>query len=76
MTPTLTLMVQREAEIDGFKPMSFYNVVIDCNDIAASSERMTAIDKATSVKEYCEDTKNDVVQSVETKDKREKEPAL
>ena len=30
MSPTLALIVQREAEIDAFKPVPFYTVALDC----------------------------------------------
>lgn len=39
MTPTLAMIVQREAEIDGFKPESIYRLSISCGGITALSDR-------------------------------------
>ncbi len=39
MTPTLAMIVQREAEIDGFKPEPIYRLSISCGGITALSDR-------------------------------------
>ena len=39
MTPTLALVVDREAAISEFKKEKFYTVVLDCGKFTASSER-------------------------------------
>ena len=39
MTPTLAMIVQREAEIDGFKPESIYRLSISYGGITALSDR-------------------------------------
>ena len=40
MTPTLALIVQREAEIAAFRPEAFYTVNLRCGDFAAVSEKV------------------------------------
>ena len=40
MSPTLALIVQREAEIDAFKPVPFYTVALDLPGLTAASARM------------------------------------
>ena len=38
MTPTLAMIVQRETEIDGFKPEPIYRLSISCGGITALSD--------------------------------------
>jgi len=52
MTPTLALIVQREADIDAFKPTPFYTVTLGLSDFAATGERLA--DKAQERKEKTE----------------------
>ena len=40
MSPTLAIIVQREAEIDAFKPVPFYSVALDLPSFTAASARM------------------------------------
>ena len=40
MSPTLALIVQREAEIDAFKPVPFYTVQLELPGFSVSRERM------------------------------------
>ena len=46
MTPTLALIVQREADIDAFKPTPFYTVTLGLSDFAATGERLAEIGRA------------------------------
>ena len=41
MSPTLALIVQREAEIDTFKPVPFYTVSLELPGLTVSGERMS-----------------------------------
>lgn len=75
MSPTLALVVQREAEIDAFKPEPFYTVTLGLPDFAASGERMKNKAEAVSLQKACVGA-DAVVQKVERKDKSEKPPAL
>ena len=75
MSPTLALIVQREAEIDTFKPVPFYTVTLELPGFTVSGERMA--DKAASeqLKTACQGA-TATVKKVERKDKSEKPPAL
>lgn len=76
MTPTLALIVQREADIDAFKPTPFYTVTLGLSDFAATGERLTDKAKAQAVQEACVAADIATVKSVERKEKTEKPPAL
>lgn len=75
MSPTLAMMVQREAEIDSFHPESFYNVHLALSDFTAVGERLKSRADAEKVQEACVDAEA-VVTTVERKEKAEKPPAL
>ena len=75
MSPTLALIVQREAEISAFQPEPFYNIVLALSDFTAMSERFSDAAAAHQLQEACVDN-TAVVQSVERKEKSEKAPAL
>lgn len=74
MSPTLALLVQREAEISAFVPEPFYTVQLDCGFIAAT-DRMKDRKTADGIANACKG-KTAIVKSVERKEKAEKAPAL
>jgi DNA topoisomerase III, bacteria and conjugative plasmid len=73
MSPTLALLVQREAEISAFVPEPFYTVQLDCG-FTAATERMTDRSTADAILSNC--GKTATVISIERKEKTEKAPAL
>ena len=75
MSPTLALIVQREAEIDTFKPVPFYTVVLELTDFSVSGERMADKDAAEQQKAACQGAAA-TVKKVERRDKSEKPPVL
>ena len=75
MSPTLALIVQREAEIDTFKPVSFYTVTLELPGFSVSGERMADKAAAHQLKNACQGAAA-TVKKVERKDKSEKPPAL
>lgn len=75
MSPTLAMIVQREAEISGFKSEPFYTVVLALSDFSATSERINDKAEAEQLMIDCADG-TAVVESVERKEKSEKAPAL
>ena len=75
MTPTLALIVQREAEIDSFKPVPFYTVTLELPGFSASGERMADKAAAQQLKTACQGAAA-TVKKVERKDRAEKPPAL
>ena len=75
MSPTLALIVQREAEIDTFKPVPFYTVALELPGLTVSGERMADKAAAKQLKETCRGA-NVTIKKVECKEKSEKPPAL
>ena len=74
MSPTLALLVQREAEISAFQPETFYTVQLDCG-FTAVSERMKDRKSADGIANTCKGQAT-TVKSVACKEKSEKAPAL
>ena len=75
VSPTLALLVQREAEIKAFQPEPFYTVKLDTGDFTAVSEKMKNKPDAENLKSACAGA-SAVIRSVEQKEKSEKAPAL
>ena len=74
MSPTLALMVQREAQIQAFVPERFYTVNLDCG-FSAASDRIQDFTDATKIAEACKGAEA-IVQSVERREKTENAPLL
>lgn len=75
VSPTLALLVQREAEIKAFQPEPFYTVKLGAGDFTAASEKLKNKQDAENLKSACTGTMA-VIRSVEQKEKSEKAPAL
>ena len=75
MTPTLALLVQREAEIGAFKPEAFYTVNLACGDFDAVSEKYKDKTETDTIAAACKG-QTAAVTSMERKEKTEKAPAL
>ncbi len=75
MSPTLALIVQREAEIAAFQPKPFYTVELDCGGLTLSGERLDSRQAAQEAAARCHGNAA-VVQSVERREKTEQPPAL
>lgn len=75
VSPTLSLIVQRECDINAFKPEPFYTVQLNCDGFTASSEKMKDKSQAEKIKQEC--CGNSVtVKSIERKEKNERPPLL
>ena len=75
VSPTLALLVQREAEINAFQPESFYTVHLDFNGFSAAGGRMKEQAEAERLAGDC-NGKAAAVTSVVQTEKTEKAPAL
>ena len=75
VSPTLALLVQREAEINAFQPETFYTVHLDFNGFSAAGERMKEQAEAERLAGDCNCKTAAVTSVVQTK-KTEKAPAL
>ena len=76
MTPTLAMIVEREAEIEGFKPEPIYRLSIKSAGIVATSDRFENRQDAENVLNRLREEKTALVTKLETTDKQEKAPQL
>ena len=75
VSPTLSLLVQREAEIEAFVPESYYKVILDCGSFKAASERITDPDAAARMADVCRN-RAVLVKDVDVKEKAEQPPQI
>ena len=75
LTPTLTLLAEREAAIEHFKKEKFYTVELDAQGLRASSGKFNSKTDAEKLRSACLG-KTAVVQSIAKKDKTERPPKL
>ena len=75
VSPTLALLVQREAEISAFQPEAFYTVQLGFGDFSVAGERMKDKSEAQKLAESCKG-QSAAVRSVTETEKTEKAPAL
>ena len=75
MSPTLALLVQREAEIQAFTSRSFYVPEITCGGFTASGDKLTEKQAAEAVRREC-DGQTASVLSVEKQTKTVQPPRL
>jgi len=75
VSPTLALIVQREAEIAAFEPRPFYTVELECGGMALAGERLDARADTDAVAAACKGGAA-TVRAVERKEKTERPPAL
>ena len=75
MTPTLALLVEREALIQAFRSTPFYTVQLDCGSLRAISERLTERAEAERIAALC-DGKEARIIKLEQKERLEQPPRL
>ena len=75
LSPTLAMLVEREAQISGFTPKSFYTVNVTAHGMNAVSERFETAQEAQKLLESCKSSPL-IVKTVERKEKSEKAPLL
>lgn len=76
MTPTLAMVVMRDAAIQGFREEPFYTVQISTDGITAASARFKEKMDAEKLVRACMDSGKVMIQKVEQKEKTEKCPQL
>ena len=74
VSPTLSLLVERKREIEGFKPETFYTAALNCGGVSLSSDRIAEKAEADALADIC--TGELHVAKVERREKRENPPAL
>lgn len=75
VSPTLALIVHRDAEIRAFQPERYYTVSLTFPDFTAVSEKFKSKAEADAALAACEG-QSAVVTKLDRKEKREKAPAL
>lgn len=75
VSPTLALVVARDAEIKAFQPEPFYTVNLDFGEFSAGSAKCKKKADAENILAACTG-QNAVVSKIECKEKSEKAPAL
>lgn len=76
MTPTLAMIVQRESEIETFKPEPFYRLSITSGGITALSDRFENRQEAEENLKRLKEQKTAQTTKIDTVDKQEKAPQL
>lgn len=76
MTPTLAMVVMRDAQIAAFKPEPFWTVQINAGGVAAASRRFQKKADAETLLSQCSLEGKAVIETVETKEKAERPPLL
>lgn len=76
MTPTLAMLVTREAEISGFKPEPFYTIAITVGGVKATGERIMDKNEAMAVLQKVREAEKAVIRKNRTTEKQEKAPQL
>ena len=76
MTPTLAMVVMRDAAIRTFKPEPFYSAELKFRDFQAGGERMKEKAEAEKLVAECCQAGSAIITKVEQKEKSEKPPAL
>ena len=76
MTPTLAMIVEREAEIKGFKPENFYTVQMLVSGVAVTSKRFKTMQEAEGLAQKVSAADKAKISKMETSTKQEKPPLL
>ena len=76
MTPTLAMVVMRDAAIRAFKPEPFYSAELKFRDFQAGGERMKEKAEAEKLVAECCQAGSAIITKVEQKEKSEKPPTL
>lgn len=75
MTPTLALLVEREAQIQAFRSTPFYTVQLDCDSLTAASKHLTERAEAERIAALC-NGKEARISKLEQKERLEQPPRL
>lgn len=75
MSPTLSMIVERNASVKAFRPTPFYTIVLDNGAVTFTSEKMEGKAHAQELLKRCKN-QHLVVTSIENKEKAEKPPKL
>lgn len=74
-TPVVNLVVQRQLEIDNFKPVPYYIIEADCGDFIAKSDKYDKEENAQAVLQSC-DSQPGKITELEEKQHKDNPPTL
>lgn len=74
-TPTLSMLVERQKQISGFKKEKYFNVVLDCDGLIVEKKKIFDVEEAERVWKTCQGS-DAIVEKVESKEKTVKPPKL
>ena len=74
-SPVLSMLAERQREIEGFVPESFYRTELRCDNFTATTDKFDSKEKAEEIMRDCFN-KSAVCNKVETKVKKEPAPLL
>lgn len=75
ISPTLSMLVSREAQIAAFQPTTFYHVQLVCDGFTVQSERLQEHAEAERIAAFCKGQAAKII-SLESKEKKENPPKL
>lgn len=76
MTPTLALLVKREADIYTFKPAAFYRVILTLSGMTVKGKTIQDRAQAKELEAACRTADCVYVETIEKKEREERPPAL
>lgn len=76
VTPTLSLIVSRQAEIDAFEPKPYYNIQLESGDFRAKTDKIDSKEEAEKILEDCKKYDFATCYKVVCQSKEEKAPLL
>ncbi|MDD3185040.1 MAG: DNA topoisomerase 3 [Anaerostipes sp.] len=74
-TPTLSMLVERTNQIDGFQKQKYFNVTLDLDDLQVIKQKILEEDVARGIAEACEGA-TAIITSVDKTEKRINPPKL
>lgn len=76
VTPTLSLIVSRQAEIDAFEPTPYYNIELESGDFRAKTDKIESKEEAEKILEDCKKCDFATCYKLTCQEKEEKAPLL
>lgn len=76
VTPTLSLIVSRQAEIDAFEPTPYYNIQLESGDFRAKTDKIESKEEAEKILEDCKKYDFATCYKLTCQEKEEKAPLL
>ena len=76
VTPTLALIISRQAEIDAFEPTPYYNIELESGNMKAKTDKIESKEDAEKILAYCKKHELATCYKVVCQSKEKKAPLL